>query len=1541
MSARGVVIAALCALIVSFAQSPGRISADTKLDLTANPLGFLGRATHLWSPEAPMGQVQNQAYGYFFPHGAFFAAGDLAHIPPWITQRLWWAVLLTVGFVGIVRLAEALRAGSPASRIVAATVFVLSPRVLTTLGSISSETLPMMLAPWVLIPVIRALDRGDEPLWRQGFLSAAAVALMGAVNAVATVAALGVALLWWLLTVRRAGMRAVWFALWWVLGLVLACAWWILPLLMMSQVSPPFLDFIESSRTTTQWSSLTEVLRGTSAWTPFVSPERVAGAVLVTQPAAVLATGVLVAAGLAGLTMRAMPGRGRLVTILLTGLLVMCVGYAGALGSPIAESVREFLDGAGAPLRNIHKFEPFVRIPVVLGIAHLLARVPLSDPRAFLRPTMSRGSAAALALAVAVVGSGSLMWTGQLAPVGTYRSMPSYWTQAADWLEQHSAPPGRPALRSLVVPGAPFADQLWGLTRDEPLQALSDTPWAVRDAIPLVPPGAIRAMDSVQRQIASGRGSPGLAATLAGQGIGFVVLRADLNPDTSRSARPLVAQQALDDSPGLSVAARFGPLVGPATVEGVVRDNGLRPALPAITVYAVADAARSGGTGPVLVDAASVPRVSGGPEALAALNAQRVRAGLPALGPAVLDADAQRFDAEHPREPLPSAPRIITDTPTDREIDFGRVDDHSSAIRTADDPRRTQNASADYPAWDGIDADDLVRAQWLLDNRPGQVRVSSSGSAADATQPGQTSPTNSTAAAFDGKPGTAWVSGGLAAAAGKWLRLSFTRPRTGLSLTLTTARAIGPDVDTVVVTTNTGSSVAQGISPGKPFTVTLPGGSTSWIEIRASHTATGKAGNQFAIAEVALTDLSTGTPLSIRQRVTLPELRKGPDVAQWVLTQELTGRSACVRDTSSSDELFRCASGLSLPPETRGVFTRALSVPSDTAVSPAVTLMPTPGDGLRALLHEPGSVVADGPSDVTDPRGTAQAAVDGDPATVWTAPEDGARDDDDDTGDARGGDKKDGNKKEDDDDDDDDAESGREPAGNPAGDEKTLNTGGYGDAGTKTESRDRDGADKDSVRERASGPTLTIRLPRVQRVDRLRIVAPSTYPAAPTDVSVNLGTRWITRKVAGDGTVTLPGTRTDRVRLRVDKSADLIDVNALGFAKKAPAGIADVQISPDPDARPFDPDRVITVGCGDGIGITVAGRVIGLGLRTTAGALRNGEAVTARPCHSTPIPLTAGEQELSVNPGSAFSVLDVNLSTAQQIPSTSSVLPPVEKWSATHRVVEVQASAADRILTVAESTNSGWRATIETSSGTTTLHQITVNGWQQGWVVPKNLSGPVTLRYGLDTPYRWVLVVGLLLMALLLASAWLPPVLARSKWSRHDDGVTGPFETLAPSSLQPQGSRGVVTSLHRSRGVVTSLHRSRGVVTSPQGSRGVAAGPQGSRGVVTWSRESRGVVAASTAAIAVLGTVWLLTGWWGLGIGCATAILTYRRGPSARVVAVFATMLAATVALASGPWHSPTGYHGDDWWTQLPALVAVTILVWSALFSVRTAGDRT
>ena len=79
----GIVSLALC-----FAQSPGRISPDTKLDLTANPLRFLARAANLWNSDLPFGQAQNQAYGYLFPHGAFFLLGDTLGLPGWITQRM-------------------------------------------------------------------------------------------------------------------------------------------------------------------------------------------------------------------------------------------------------------------------------------------------------------------------------------------------------------------------------------------------------------------------------------------------------------------------------------------------------------------------------------------------------------------------------------------------------------------------------------------------------------------------------------------------------------------------------------------------------------------------------------------------------------------------------------------------------------------------------------------------------------------------------------------------------------------------------------------------------------------------------------------------------------------------------------------------------------------------------------------------------------------------------------------------------------------------------------------------------------------------------------------------------------------------------------------------------------------------------------------------------------------------------------------------------------------------------------------------------------
>ncbi|QBS42028.1 alpha-(1-_3)-arabinofuranosyltransferase [Nocardia sp. CS682] len=1021
----------LAAFLLTFLQAPGRTVADTKYDLAQNPLGFLERASHLWSSQAPMGQVQNQAYGYFFPHGAFFSLGHVLGLPAWATQRIWWALLLIAGFWGIIRLCETRGIGTRGSRIIAATAFALSPRVLTTLGSISSETLPMMLAPWVLLAPAalgiryrnrrRTVDpggarqssdaihrgphaadsdssRGDDPARaetdadadrpadrrrRGGAESAAgsalALALMGSVNAVATVAAFLPALLWW--ASYRPNKQWWRFTRAWVPLLVLATFWWAVPLLLLGKVSPPFLDYIESSGVTTQWASLAEVLRGTDSWTPFVSPERIAGAVLVTQPAAVLATGLLAAAGMAGLAMRSMPYRGRLTLILCVGLVGICAGYVGELGGPFAESVRLFLDSGGAPLRNVHKLEPLIRIPLVLGLAQLLARVPLpaSVPMpvwrsAFAHPERDRAVAVAALILTALALSTSLAWTGKLAPRGAYDKVPAYWQQTADWLQDNASD-----TRALVVPGAPFGSQVWGLTRDEPLQALASTPWAVRDAVPLNPPGTIRAMDSVQRLIADGRPSNGLAATLAGQGIGILVLRNDLDAETSRSTRPMLAHRAIDGSPGLAKVAEFGaPIESAVIAEDLVADGDLRPAYPAVEIYRVqtptpgTSAEVRNGTGAppsfpgaYTVPLDAVPVVQGGPEVLERLYRDPGSSETPAL----LAADARRAG-------LPIGPLTVTDTPMDREADFGRVDNHNSALRAPDDARRTHNLVPDYP----VPGTDLVRGEWT------GATVTASSSAADATQLGGAAPGSSTAAVVDGDPATAWISNGSEHALGQWLRLDLDQPiRVGQLSFSTSAAAIGDPVKWVEVRTANGTVGTRIPEPGTPVSVSLPAGKTQWVTITAIRTENGKRGGQFGISEIALDDYSVRdqpVPVDIRHRTVLPPTPAGAQIQAWDLGQEFPGRSACF----DSPDRVRCSKGLALAPEEPGTFQRTLSVPEPMSVTPELTVRTRQGPALEALLTDHDRPVARGKADVGDLRGAAFAATDGDPRTSWTAP---------------------------------------------------------------------------------------------------------------------------------------------------------------------------------------------------------------------------------------------------------------------------------------------------------------------------------------------------------------------------------------------------------------------------------------------------------------------------------------------------------------------------------------------------------------------------
>lgn len=1259
------------ALALTFAQSPGQISPDTKLDLTANPLRFLARAGDLWNSDLPFGQSQNQAYGYLFPHGAFFLAGDVLGLPGWVTQRLWWALLLVVGFWGVIRLAEALNVGTPTSRAIAALAFALSPRVLTTLGAISSETLPMMLAPWVLLPVILAL-RGTGSVRMLAARSGMAVALMGAVNAVATLTACLAALIWW---AAHRPNRLWWrFTAWWALSGVLAVTWWVVALFLLGRISPPFLDFIESSGVTTQWLSLVEVLRGTYSWTPFVAPNATAGASLVTGSVAVLATTLVAAAGLAGLALRSMPARGRLIAILLVGVGLLAVGYSGGLGSPFAHYLQAFLDADGTPLRNVHKLEPLIRLPLVLGIAHLLSHVPLpgSAPRpewlqALAHPERDKRVAVGAVVLVALSVATSLAWTARLTPPGTFTAIPQYWHDAADWLDEHNQPdPGR----VLVVPGAPFATQVWGNSHDEPLQVLGGSPWGVRDSIPLTPPETIRALDSVQRLFAAGRPSAGLADTLVRQGISYLVVRNDLDPETSRSARPLLVHRVVDGSPGLTKVARFGDPVGPGTLEGFITDSGLRPRYPAVEIYRV-DGAKS--LRPYLTDADAMARVDGGPEALLRIDERRRLLGQPPLGPMLLTADARAAGLQTPVV-------TVTDSPVARETDYGRVDDHSSAVRAQGDSRRTFNRVMDYPAGDAAP----VYGRW-----PGG-RLSVSSSAADSTALPNVAPATGAAAAIDGDPATSWVSNSLQAAVGQWLQVDFDYPIANAAVSITpSATAVGAQVRRIEVSTATGTSTLRFDQAGKPLSAALPMGETPWVRFTAVATDDGSPGVQFGITDFTITQYDASgfaQPVSLRHTVDVPAPPSGSVVAQWDLGSELLGRPGC----ADGPDGVRCAATMALSPEEPVNLSRTLSVPEALAVTPTVWVRARQGPNLADLIAEPGTARAGGDADLIDVLGSAYAASDGDPRTAWTAPQ-------------------------------------------------------------------------NIVQHRTAG-NLTLKLPRPTEVAALQLTpSPSELPAHPTLVAIDLGDGPQVRPLEADGpqTVRLNPRVTDTVKISILDWNDVIDRTALGFDQVKPPGLAEVTALDGRGAPIAAPDatrnraRAISMPCGKGPIIGVAGQFVQTSLNTTVGALLDGEPVAAKPCGPPTIALPAGEQELVVSPGPAFVADGVQLAGPLAARLSSAPMTPTQttQWQADHREADVTASDAQRVLVVPESINPGWTA--HASDGTV-LRPITVNGWQQGWVLPAGTSGTVTLDFASNTTYRVGLFGGLALLPLLLLLAFVP-----------------------------------------------------------------------------------------------------------------------------------------------------------------------------------------
>ena len=802
-------LAGAFALLVSFSQAPGRIVSDTKLPLVMSPKAFMSTALHLWDPNMWSGSIQTLSFGYIFPLGAFYQLGHLLHVPVWCTERLWLALLLTTGFWGVVRLAEALHIGNRRGRVLGAIAYVIAP-IVVTWAAVTAALLAVVLLPWVLIPLVRGSDGGSPR--RAAFASGIAVALMGGVNSTVVLASLPLGALW--LLTRPPGPRRRALIGWWAVALVLACFWWVAGLVVETHYGYNYLPYTETARMTTSTASLFESFRGASYWLDYFTLRGplVPGAwSLVSSVPGIVGTTVVAGLGLAGLTRR-IPERLFLVGALTIGVVVIAAGYAGTLGGPEASAVQNLLGGPLAALRNVSKFSPDVALPLALGVVSITSEG--LDLRRRRRVPSSRGlrpvkTAVALVAVGAVVLAAAPFWQSQLYPPGTFTAIPGYWSQAANWLDTH-----QDHGTALLTPAASFGEYTWGRPLDEPLSVLASSSWSVRSLVPFGSNGNDQVMDALEASLDQGEPEARMGQYLARAGYDYVVVRNDLDLARTGAPPPAQVRQVLSATPGLKLVASFGPVISryqsnPSRL--AVYDPTDAHGLRSVQIYRVLSNSAVVRTYP----ASDPVIVSGSPSSL-----------LPLLSAGTLEGRAAFLAGDvgsRTAAAAPSATWADTDGNQRRDVSFGTVRDNASYVLGSD--QRSAIAQSGVPQNLAVVAGPAHQtvAQPLGAASVSASSFSSTPLALDSSQ--------DPAAAFDDNRATAWVAYATDHSVGQWAQINFGR---SVPLRTITVRPLAdgaqrPTVQAIRISTAQGS-VVRHIHPGSN-TVTVPRGSSAWLRV--------------------------------------------------------------------------------------------------------------------------------------------------------------------------------------------------------------------------------------------------------------------------------------------------------------------------------------------------------------------------------------------------------------------------------------------------------------------------------------------------------------------------------------------------------------------------------------------------------------------------------------------------------------------------------------------------------------------------------------
>ena len=1281
--------------------------ADTKLYLYLDPTGLVGRAASTFEPDQFAGWVPFQQITYLWPSGPWYLFFDALGAPDWIAHRLWIATIMFLAGAGVLWTARLLGL-SRSGAFIAALVYQLAPFMLAYISRTSLLLLPWAGLGWIVGLTVRA-TLGQVPTgegirirlarWRDPALIALVVATVGSTNAT-TLAMIVPAPVLWIVHVawqRRIAWRTALAVAARIGALCVSVSvWWVSMLYVQSRSGAPVLAYTETLADVSRNATGSEVLRGLGYWL-FYQRDPVAATTtasldhLVSARTIALGYGVIVV-GLLGLALTSWQHR---------RFAAMCAG----VGMVLAVGVHPIDDpsplmnlllgddeaGLALALRSSTRAAPLLLLGIGLGAGGLISaarsrhRLPTPGQR-----IVQLGATGLLA--AVIVASLPALWNRALVDPAIDRDQdpPTAWQEASTHLDTTDQ-----TARVLQLPGAEFGAFRWGYTTDHPLVALTDKPVVTRDLLPLGSSGAMDLLFALDDRVQDLTLGPDAVAPVSRLlGADTVWLSNDAAFERFRTARPELLDELLTESArdGLEAPLRFGdPVVNvpevdmtdpAALVEARVGTANSPVALIAVedptgVVRAKTESIVLSGSGDGIIDAAEAGLLSGYELIRSSGDTDDLPAAL-AEARAVIVTDTNRDQARHWRgsqdtrghtEPGGPDADVLTATSADQRL---AVFDDDAALQTI-----------------------------AVQDGPVQAVASSYG------EPFAYRPEDRAVRAIDGDPATAWRVGDHDDPVGERIRLTITAPDStteSLRLVQASIPSGGRSISTVRITVDDEPplevTVDQSSLEGGQE-IQIPAASTaSTIDVEIAGTVPGEAPLAAALAGVGFAEIDLGLgattewirppidaigglatvdapPLAMvftRLRVDSTDPWRSDPERQLLRRFELP--SPRTMDASATLRLDRRASGADLA---------ALFGPASNAAAPIASDRVTGGVAQRGV-----------------------AAADGDPATAWMTPFDGA-------------------------------------VGAVLRFDDVGPLGGSLVIDQPTE---------------LSSPITGL---RVERGGADPAVVETTVP--PPDVNGRSVVDLPAAVADAGGPLTITITAIEPVTTIDRRYGDPRTLPAAISELTGTDGIEAVRIEGDAVISATCADG----GSELGSLLTVDGSEIGFSFTTTADALLEGESFMARACE--PIVVGSGSHDLASTSAHAtgLSVDRVVLADAGfPAPATADSLIGVEvlRNDPRTRDVTVEPCPTGCWVVFGEGFNTEWEATLD---GESLGPPIPVDGGFNGWLLPPS-SEPraIAFRWTAQTPVTIGLSVSALaaLLCLLLASVAVRPVVERARSPR-------------------------------------------------------------------------------------------------------------------------------------------------------------------------------